>query len=318
MISLLNLTNIQRRKPLFLKIKRKGEGWSLWKIFYTDHFKALDILIMPELPEVETVRRGLERLVVGRRILDVVIRYKPLVKTGSEDLELALLGQTIHAIRRRGKYLIFDFGEQIMLSHLRMEGKYLIFTDEEPDNKHFHAFFTLDNGVVMVYQDVRKFGTLELINKSSEQSYFIQKKIGPEPTQEDFKLRPFETALLLSQKLIKPYLLEQSLVAGLGNIYVDEVLWAARVHPERVSSSLKKAEIKRIHDETIRILQLGIAKGGSTIRTYKNALGEDGTMQEEHQVYGKTGQPCARCGREIVKIQVRGRGSHFCPKCQKK
>lgn len=273
---------------------------------------------MPELPEVETVRRGLERLVVGRRILDVVIRYKPLVKTGSEDLELALLGQTIHAIRRRGKYLIFDFGEQIMLSHLRMEGKYLIFTDEEPDNKHFHAFFTLDNGVVMVYQDVRKFGTLELINKSSEQSYFIQKKIGPEPTQEDFKLRPFETALLLSQKLIKPYLLEQSLVAGLGNIYVDEVLWAARVHPERVSSSLKKAEIKRIHDETIRILQMGIAKGGSTIRTYKNALGEDGTMQEEHQVYGKTGQPCARCGREIVKIQVRGRGSHFCPKCQKK
>ena len=108
------------------------------------------------------------------------------------------------------------------------------------------------------------------------------------------------------------------MVAGLGNIYVDEVLWAARVHPERVSSSLKKAEVKRIHDETIRILQLGIEKGGSTIRTYKNALGRDGTMQDYLQVYGMADQPCARCGTTIQKIQVGGRGSHFCPRCQKR
>ncbi|MFC5630403.1 MULTISPECIES: DNA-formamidopyrimidine glycosylase [Streptococcus] len=274
---------------------------------------------MPELPEVETVRRGLERLIVGRTIIAVKILYSPMVKTGAEELSLSLLGLQIEAMRRRGKYLIFDFGQAVLISHLRMEGKYLVFSDKRqvPENKHFHAFFTLDNGAVLVYQDVRKFGTMELLAKAEEAAYFQQKKIGPEPTKEAFKLKPFEEALLLSQKLIKPYLLEQSLVAGLGNIYVDEVLWASKVHPERVASSLKKAEIKRLHDETIRILQLGIEKGGSTIRTYQNALGLNGTMQEYHQVYGKTGEPCARCGREIVKIQVRGRGSHFCPRCQK-
>lgn len=271
---------------------------------------------MPELPEVETVRRGLERLIVGRTITDIAIAYPRLILTGVDELCAGLIGQTVQAMRRRGKYLIFDFGQAVLISHLRMEGKYLVFTDGVPENKHFHAFFTLDNGSVLVYQDVRKFGTMELLAKADEVAYFQQKKIGPEPTKKDFKLAPFEKALLSSQKLIKPYLLEQTLVAGLGNIYVDEVLWASKVHPERVANSLKKAEIKRLHDETIRILQLGIEKGGSTIRTYKNALGLDGTMQEYHQVYGKTGQPCARCGREIVKIQVRGRGSHFCPKCQ--
>ncbi|KXT78359.1 Formamidopyrimidine-DNA glycosylase [Streptococcus sp. DD13] len=201
---------------------------------------------------------------------------------------------------------------------MRMEGKYLLFTKEVPENKHFHAFFTLDNGDRLVYQDVRKFGTMELLDKADEATYFIKKKIGPEPTEQDFRLKPFEVALLSSQKLVKPYLLEQTLVAGLGNIYVDEVLWAAKVHPERTAAGLKKAEIKRLHDETIRILQLGVDRGGSTIRSYKNALGEEGTMQEALQVYGRTGEPCPRCGSLIVKKQVRGRGSHFCPRCQKR
>ncbi|MBM7642322.1 DNA-formamidopyrimidine glycosylase [Streptococcus loxodontisalivarius] len=272
---------------------------------------------MPELPEVETVRRGLERLIVGKKIQSVKVSYPKLVLTGLDSFEVNLIGQTIQAMRRRGKYLIFDLGSQVIISHLRMEGKYLVFPDQVPDNKHFHAFFKLSDGSTLIYQDVRKFGTMELLSKDDEEAYFAKKKLGPEPTKESFKLKPFEEALLSSQKLIKPYLLEQRLVVGLGNIYVDEVLWAARVHPGRVSSSLKKAEIKSLHDETIRILGLAVEKGGSTIRSYKNALGEDGTMQDYHQVYGKTGQPCPRCGREIVKIQLKGRGSHFCPRCQK-
>lgn len=273
---------------------------------------------MPELPEVETVRRGLERLVVGKTIQAVDVRVPKMIKTDMETFALDLAGLTIQAVRRRGKYLIFDFGAQILISHLRMEGKYLLFLDEIPDNKHFHFFFALNDHSTMVYQDVRKFGTFELLAKSAEEAYFASKKIGPEPTKEDFKLAPFERSVLASSKLIKPLLLEQKLVAGLGNIYVDEVLWASKVHPEQVASSLKKAQIKRLHDETIRILQLGIEKGGSTIRTYRNALGLDGTMQDYLQVYGKTGQPCPRCGTTIQKIQVGGRGSHFCPKCQKK
>lgn len=273
---------------------------------------------MPELPEVETVRRGLERLVVGKTIVAVEVRVPKMVKTDLEIFKLDLLGQEIKAMRRRGKYLIFDLGAQVLISHLRMEGKYLLFPEAVPENKHFHLFFALDDGSTLVYQDVRKFGTFELLAKSEEEAYFIKKKIGPEPSKKDFKLAPFERAVLSSHKPIKPLLLEQRLVAGLGNIYVDEVLWAAKVYPERLADSLKKAEIKRLHDETIRILQLGIEKGGSTIRTYRNALGEDGTMQQYLQVYGRTGEPCPRCGAEIQKIKVGGRGTHFCPSCQKR
>ncbi len=272
---------------------------------------------MPELPEVETVRRGLNRLVVGRTIARVSVRVPKMVKPEVEIFSDSLAGQTLKAIRRRGKYLILEMTDLLLISHLRMEGKYLFFTDEVPENKHFHVFFHFTDGTTLVYQDVRKFGTMELLDKADEESFFVQKKIGPEPTEQDFKLAPFSKALRLSKKAIKPLLLEQRLVAGLGNIYVDEVLWAAKVHPERLASSLTSSEIRRLHDETIRILQLGIEKGGSTIRTYRNALGEDGTMQEELQVYGLDGLACSRCGTTIQKIKVGGRGSHFCPRCQK-
>ena len=128
---------------------------------------------------------------------------------------------------------------------------------------------------------------------------------------------PFAAALGRSKKPIKPYLLEQTLVVGLGNIYVDEALWRAQIHPARPAASLKPAEVKRLREQIIEVLQLGIEKRGSTIRTYRNALGEDGTMQDFLQVYGKTGQPCARCGSPIEKIKLGGRGTHLCPHCQK-
>ena len=241
---------------------------------------------MPELPEVETVRRGLEKLLLGRTILSLEVKVPKMIKTSYDSFLHDLPGQTIQAMRRRGKYLIFDFGQLIIISHLRMEGKYLLFTDQVP--------------------------------RKQEEAYFTRKKLGPEPTKKTFKYVPFERALMHSGKSIKPLLLEQKLVAGLGNIYVDEVLWAAKVHPETPANKLSKAAMKRVHDQTIAILQLGIAKGGSTIRTYRNALGEDGTMQNYLQVYGKTGQPCPRCASMIVKIKLGGRGTHLCPHCQKR
>ena len=273
---------------------------------------------MPELPEVETVRRGLERLVLGRTILSVEVKVPKMVKTSYQSFLNELPGQRIQAMRRRGKYLIFDFGQLIMISHLRMEGKYLLFTDQVPTNKHFHLFFKLDDASTLVYQDVRKFGTFDLLSKNQEEAYFTKKKLGPEPTKKVFKYASFERALMRSDKPIKPLLLDQKLVAGLGNIYVDEVLWAAKVHPETPARELSKAAMKRVHDQTIAILQLGIEKGGSTIRTYRNALGEDGTMQDYLQVYGKTGQPCPRCASMIEKIKLGGRGTHLCPHCQKR
>ena len=270
---------------------------------------------MPELPEVETVRRGLERLVLGRTILSVEVKVPKMVKTSYQSFLNELPSQRIQAMRRRGKYLIFDFGQLIMISHLRMEGKYLLFTDQVPTNKHFHLFFKLDDSSTLVYQDVRKFGTFDLLSKNQEEAYFMKKKLGPEPTKKAFKYASFERALMRSDKPIKPLLLDQKLVAGLGNIYVDEVLWAAKVHPETPARELSKAAMKRVHDQTIAILQLGIEKGGSTIRTYRNALGEDGTMQDYLQVYGKTGQ---RCASTIEKIKLGGRGTHLCPHCQKR
>ena len=272
---------------------------------------------MPELPEVETVRRGLERLVVGKTIRQVQVRYAKMIATGVDSFVHDLPGQTIEKIGRRGKYLLFYLTGGVLVSHLRMEGKYLFYSDAVPERKHAHVFFEMTDGGTLVYEDVRKFGTMELLRKDQLEAYFASRKLGPEPTEANFLLSPFAAALSRSKKPIKPYLLEQTLVVGLGNIYVDEALWRARIHPARPASSLKPAEVKRLREQIIEVLQLGIEKRGSTIRTYRNALGEDGTMQDFLQVYGKTGQPCARCGSSIEKIKLGGRGTHLCPHCQK-
>lgn len=273
---------------------------------------------LPELPEVETVRRGLNRLVKGKVISKVEVTYAPMIKTGVDAFCQDLIGQEILDVDRRGKYLLIYLTDHILISHLRMEGKYNFFADQVPANKHFHAFFTFIDGSTLVYQDVRKFGTMELLGKADVDAYFISRKIGPEPTEEDFDLEEFAKKLAKSKKPIKSHLLDQSLVAGLGNIYVDEVLFKAKVHPAQTSNQLSTDQVADLRQATIEVLQLGIEKGGSTIRTYKNALGMDGTMQDYLQVYGKTGQACPRCQTEIVKIQLGGRGTHFCPKCQVK
>lgn len=273
---------------------------------------------LPELPEVETVRRGLNRLVKGKVISKVEVTYAPMIKTGVDAFCQDLIGQEILDVDRRGKYLLIYLTDHVLISHLRMEGKYNFFADQVPANKHFHAFFTFIDGSTLVYQDVRKFGTMELLGKADVDAYFISRKIGPEPTEEDFDLEEFAKKLAKSKKPIKSHLLDQSLVAGLGNIYVDEVLFKAKVHPAQTSNQLSTDQVADLRQATIEVLQLGIEKGGSTIRTYKNALGMDGTMQDYLQVYGKTGQACPRCQTEIVKIQLGGRGTHFCPQCQVK
>lgn len=271
---------------------------------------------MPELPEVETIRRGLEQLVCGKIIKTVDVLVPNMVTPNVDIFSKILEGQMINNVRRRGKYLIFELDAYLLISHLRMEGKYLLFTDEVPQNKHFHVFFKLDTDTILVYQDVRKFGTFEVILKADEKAFFKQKKLGPEPTPEQFDLDGFINKLLCSSKMIKSHLLDQTLVSGLGNIYVDEVLWASYIHPEQLSRTLTIEQMKQIHYQIIRILKMAVEKRGATIRTYRNALGEDGIMQNYLNVYGKTGQCCLRCNTVINKIKVGGRGTHFCPKCQ--
>jgi len=273
---------------------------------------------MPELPEVETVRRGLEKLILGKKISNINIRYPKMIKTDLPEFQKEMPGQVIQSMGRRGKYLLFYLSDKVLISHLRMEGKYFYYPDQVPERKHAHILIHFKDGGTLVYEDVRKFGTMELLAPELLEAYFISKKLGPEPTEQDFDLGRFKLALKKSKKLIKSHLLDQTLVAGLGNIYVDEVLWRAKVHPSRTSNSLSSQEARKVHDETIKVLGQAVEKGGSTIRTYTNAFGEDGTMQEFHQVYDKTGQACSRCGSIIEKIQLGGRGTHFCPKCQRR
>ena len=273
---------------------------------------------MPELPEVETVRRGLEKLILGKKISNIDIRYPKMIKTDLHEFQKEMPGQVILSMERRGKYLLFYLSDKVLISHLRMEGKYFYYPDQVPERKHAHILIHFEDGGTLVYEDVRKFGTMELLAPELLEAYFVTKKLGPEPTEQDFDLARLKLALKKSKKPIKSHLLDQTLVAGLGNIYVDEVLWRAKVHPSRHSNSLTAQEARKVHDETIKVLGEAVEKGGSTIRTYTNAFGEDGTMQEFHQVYDKTGQACSRCGAIIEKIQLGGRGTHFCPKCQRR
>ena len=273
---------------------------------------------MPELPEVETVRRGLEKLILGKNIASLDIRYPKMIKTDLDQFQKELPGQVVKSMGRRGKYLLFYLTDKVLISHLRMEGKYFYYPDQVPERKHAHVFIHFEDGGTLVYEDVRKFGTMELLAPELLDAYFVSNKLGPEPTEQDFDLEIFRGALKKSKKPIKSHLLDQTLVAGLGNIYVDEVLWRAKVHPSRLSNSLTAQEARKVHDETIKVLGKAVEKGGSTIRTYTNAFGEDGTMQEFHQVYDKTGQSCSCCGTVIEKFQLGGRGTHFCPNCQRR
>lgn len=270
---------------------------------------------MPELPEVENVREGLEKLLVGRQITEIVVKYDRMILTGTENLRSNLTGRKVKAVKRRGKYLLFDFGDLTLISHLRMEGKYRLESADFTGDKHDHVLIRLDNQKTLVYADIRKFGTWELIDSSDLTDYFERKKLGPEPNKTDFDLQIFQEKLK-SKKKIKPYLLDQTLVAGLGNIYVDEVLWKSQIHPEQLSSNLTVENIKFLRQNIIEILQLAIKLGGSSIRTYKNALGKTGQMQDKLQVYGKSGQACPRCGQILQKTKVAGRGTTFCPNCQ--
>lgn len=279
---------------------------------------------MPELPEVEAVRKGLEQLLIGQTIKRVRVFWPRIV--GSETLEEAmtfissLQGQTIQGVSRRGKYIIIDLDNYFLISHLRMEGKYHFYSkdDTRPDipSPHVHVAFEMEDGSRLDYHDVRKFGRMEILAKDNLTDYFEEKGLGPEPHSDTFELLEFQQGLTTTNRAIKPALLDQGLVAGLGNIYVDEVLYRAGIHPSRPASSLNEKEAYDLHQAILIIMQDAIEAGGSSVRTYKNALGQAGTYQNQLQVYGRQGQSCPRCGHDLVKIQLGQRGTHFCPHCQ--
>ena len=275
---------------------------------------------MPELPEVETVRKGLERLVVGKTIDAVTVLWPRIIELPEVPLFQAFLcGQEIIGVQRRGKFLILKLTDFDLVSHLRMEGKYEYFPSAQTaiQDKHTHVIFQMQDGSQLQYRDVRKFGRMALVPKNQSSKYKGIQQLGPEPLSHDFDKIAFQEALKKKTMAIKPLLLNQKIVVGLGNIYVDESLWLASIHPERLASSLTERETSLLYESIIAVLGQAVEAGGTTIRTYANALGEAGSFQVSLQVYGQTGQPCARCQTPIQKIKVAQRGTHFCPTCQK-
>lgn len=276
---------------------------------------------MPELPEVETVRKGLTHLVLNKVIESVEVFWPRIIESPEiEDFKQLLIGQKIERIDRRGKFLIFKLTNFDLISHLRMEGKYE-FTPANEDkilDKHIHVIFHFSDQSQLAYRDVRKFGRMVLVPKDTSQNYKGIRLLGVEPIPGDFKVADFYQQLNQSQMAIKPLLLAQKIVVGLGNIYVDEALWQAKVHPETKANSLTLEEAQALHQAIIEVLAKAVKAGGTTIRSYVGALGEAGNFQVDLKVYGQTDQPCLRCQTPIVKIKVAQRGTHYCPNCQKR
>ncbi|MBS3682057.1 DNA-formamidopyrimidine glycosylase [Ornithinibacillus massiliensis] len=274
---------------------------------------------MPELPEVETIRNTLKRFVLNRTIEVVKVYWGKIIKKPDdvEHFKQLLIGQTIHDIKRKGKFLLFELGDYTLISHLRMEGKYSVHYKDEPLKKHTHVIFSFTTEEELRYNDVRKFGTMHIVKKGEEllQKPLIQ--LGPDPFEKAFSAEYFYKKLKATNRSIKSVLLDQTIVAGLGNIYVDETLFKARIHPLKKANKLTKKEVQEIRKQAISTLEEAVAQGGTTIRSYVNSQGEMGMFQQELSVYGQENKACPTCDKPITKMKVGGRGTHVCLNCQK-
>lgn len=275
---------------------------------------------MPELPEVETIRRTLETLVINKKIKDIIVKWPKIIKQ-PDDIDhftTLLVGETIQSIDRKGKFLLFYLDEHVLVSHLRMEGKYRVLASSEAIDKHTHVIFKFTDGSEMRYNDVRKFGTMHVFPIGTEFDAKPLDHLGPDPFQENYTVDYLATRLKKTGRVIKAALLDQTIIAGLGNIYVDEVLFLANIHPETRANTLNDKQIETISKHAYEVLEKAVAQGGTTIRSYVDGQGEMGMFQQQLYVYGQETKGCQHCGTEVEKLKVAGRGTHICPMCQLK
>lgn len=274
----------------------------------------LAYLSMPELPEVETTVRALRPPLVGRTFTEVR-NYWPrhIVTPSLLELQRRIRGRTILTINRRAKYLVFSLTDgETLIIHLKMSGHLAVVDSDTPPDKHAHTIFGLDNGQELRFRDTRKFGRVYLVQDPAE----ILDHLGPEPLERTFTAGVLQARLHNRKRVLKPLLLDQTFVAGIGNIYADEALYYAGLHPERRSDSLSTAEIKALHGAIQRVLKLGIEREGASIDQYVKPDGSKGDMQNAVAVFRRTGEPCYHCGTLIQRIKLGGRSTHFCPTCQ--
>lgn len=260
---------------------------------------------MPELPEVETVVRSLAPHLIGRRIVEASFTSRLVTPGNRRKLAARVAGRTIVKLERRGKFILITLDEGTLVVHLGMTGKLLL---DSAVVQHTYGIFALDQGVLH-YEDPRQFGRIEWNPKRIA-------KLGPEPLE--IGVEEFSQRLHARKSRVKALLLNQQFLAGVGNIYADEALFAAGIHPLAIASRLSAARAARLHQAIREVLTLAIEHRGSSISDYVDAAGERGNFQLLHNVYGREGEPCLKCGAPIRKIVAGGRGTHFCPNCQKR
>ncbi|MBN1583946.1 MAG: DNA-formamidopyrimidine glycosylase [Anaerolineae bacterium] len=270
---------------------------------------------MPELPEVETIARCLRPLLLGRAVLDVRIAWPGAVdRPAPADFTARLPGQRVDSVERRGKYLLLALGRKsgpadTLLIHLRMSGRLSLVSAAEPPPKHLRVCFVLDDGRELRFVDTRKFGRLYLVSDPAE----IVGRLGPEPLADDFSADDLRRLCAGRARAIKPLLLEQTFIAGVGNIYADEALFRAGIDPRRSANSLDRERVGRLYVGLRAVLRQAIEHQGADLG---DGVYGQGSQREHLQVYGREGKPCFACNTTIEKIRLSQRGTHFCPRCQ--
>ena len=273
---------------------------------------------MPELPEVETVKESLKIRLKGKKILSANVIYNNIIAYPEvKDFIKQISNQTINDMKRRGKFLLFDLDDYYLLSHLRMEGKYFFKTKDDVLDKHEHVTFDLDSGEELRYKDTRKFGKMYLIKKEDIDDVGPLKDLGLEPWDENLTSNYLLNKFKNKKLPIKSVLLDQSIIVGIGNIYADEILFMCKINPLKHCNLITEEEASNIIKYTKEVLEKAIKMGGTTIRTYSSVDGVHGLFQEELLVHGKDKEKCLNCGNTIIKIKVGGRGTYYCPNCQK-
>ncbi len=269
---------------------------------------------MPELPEVEMVARGLREPLVGQTVTEVRCYWPRHIHGLSvPELQKGIYGRTVKSIGRRGKYILFELSDgQVLIIHLRMSGRLSVVPAGTPGDKHTHTIFALNNGQELRFWDQRKFGRVYLVNNEEE----VVGKLGLEPLSEMFTIEVLTALLKGRKRVLKPLLLDQTFIAGIGNIYADETLFYAGIHPTRLSETLNNVEIGRLYAAIRQALNLGIERGGASIELYLQPDGSSGDMQNAVRVFRRTGELCYDCNTPIEKIVLGGRSTHFCPYCQ--
>lgn len=274
---------------------------------------------MPELPEVETIRRGLEKEIKGLTILSVETNTPKMVQgTSLEDLKKNIKWKKIISVGRKGKIIVIKLNNNFnLIFHLKISGRLLIRNRNEKEDEYTRVIFKLSKGRELRFSDLRKFGWVRFLSDKELESSPNIKELGPDPVKSDFTFNKFSEIIKKRRGGVKKFLMDQKNIAGIGNIYANEILFKARIHPERKIENLNPKENLAIYKAIKSILKKAILLRGTSVDNYVDAFGKEGNFERELKIYGKKGKPCIKCRGSVARIVVGGRGTFFCPSCQR-